>query len=196
MKQFLSIYIWFLIFMTSLAMLVSSARAKDKHDEDTLRNLDCSIHRIYCRITELQPNIDLNFAFHLSNLIFQEARKYNKDPMISVAIAMQESSLNNINRVEWVSDDKGNIIRGYSDIGIFQIHAMTAKEFNLDANRLMHDVQYQVQSHFKILKRKVSVCSQKRERLKVEPGTEWSCYHSYTPEIRKRYKKLVERYIR
>lgn len=195
MRHYLSFYIWFMIFLTSLAILVSTAEAKDKHDEDTLRNLDCSIHRVYCRITSLQPSIDLNFAFYLSNLVYQYAKKYNKDPMISIAIAMQESSLNNINRVEWVVNDKGETIRGYSDIGIFQIHAMTAKEFNLDANRLMHDIEYQVASHFEILKRKVAVCKQKREKLKVAVGNEWSCYHSYTPEIRKKYKKLVERYM-
>jgi hypothetical protein len=156
---------------------------------------DCVKHPIYCKIKSLNPKLSHEFAMTLSNLIYKGAKGAGTDPMVSVAIAMQESSLMNRHRRSRVVSPSGTVYDGFTDIGVFQIHVDTAIEMSLDIPKLINDIEYQVESHFKILKRKVKVCTKKREKLKVLYGLEWSCYHSYTESTREKYIKLVGRYL-
>jgi hypothetical protein len=132
-----------------------------------------------------------NYALKLSNIIHKYAKKYNQDPHISVAIAMQETSLVNKHRMETVvifKDQGYEIIKGYTDLCIFQIHINTAYNKGLNILKLNNDLEYCVEQHFKIMKKKRKVCK------KLEPYA-WTCYHSYTESHRLKYKKLVERYL-
>ena len=62
------------------------------------------------------------------------------------------------------------------------------KRCQIDFIRLMEDEEYEIDWHLRILKKKMLMCR--------ELGSEaWTCYHSKTPSVRKRYKKLVERYL-
>jgi len=162
--------------------------------------LDCSKHKIYCKIVELRPNIDKKWAMKFSNIIYVKAKAYKMDPLRSVAIAMQESSLRQINRKQAVlvpnevCDDMGEcetsyaIVSGYSDISIWMFHVRTLKSFSIDPSLAQSSLEYATEKHFEILKHKIKAC----KRLGKEA---WSCYHSATPRHRKKYLQLVNRFF-
>lgn len=156
----------------------------------------CANHPIYCRILEVRPTVNKKLAFRLSNYIHKYSKKYNTDPLVSVAIAMQESRIRNINRYQTIAlPGTSAVLTGVSDIGIFQIHVRTAQRFDISIDRLLTDVEYQVEQHTRILSHKTKVCSRPGNRLRVKPNYTWSCYHSYTPRLRRRYRDLVRRYL-
>lgn len=154
---------------------------------------------MFCKILKLKPTINKEFAANLSSYISKYAKEFGTDPSVSVAIAMQESSLNNVNRMGFVLKD-GRLVRGITDVGVFQIHIKTlanlnAEGYNIDLTRLENDVEYQTYLHASILKTKIKTCKAARVRLQVNKGTEWSCYHSFTLEKRKLYFRDVSRYL-
>ena len=164
--------------------------------------VNCDTHKIYCNIVEVNPKVDKTFAMTLSNNLYKYSKRYGTDPLISVAIAMQESSIRNVMRRDavYVKED-GSIHKGISDIGVFQIHVNTVENFrrdhgwDIDIDRLIVDVDYQVYWHIRLLKHKVNTCKKLRSKLKVKKGNEWSCYHSYTFSKRKKYLNDVSRHI-
>lgn len=156
--------------------------------------VECSKHPIYCKIVKLVPNIDKDFAMNISNVFHKYGKKYQLDPNISVAIAMQETGLKRKSRTGKVivySQDMQSfeIVEGYTDICMFQFHVDTIKAEDLDPIKLKLDFNYCAEQHFKLLKKKISLC---RER-KIKPY--WSCYHSVTPEFRELYTKQVNRFL-
>ena len=159
---------------------------------------DCKKHGMYCQILKWRPNIDKKWAMKFSDLLFRYGKKYDMDPWRSLAIAMQESSLRNIHRKHTIivfhtTCVKGkchktyHLVRGYSDLSIFQFHINTALAYDMDILRLDSDLDYAVSQHFKLLKLKEARC----EEL---GSVAWSCYHSVTPTKRHLYAKLVNRY--
>ena len=52
---------------------------------------DCSRHPIYCQIIRNRPDIDKDYAFELSNIIFKHTRARGVDSRLFTAILMQES---------------------------------------------------------------------------------------------------------
>lgn len=172
--------------------------------------VNCKRHPIYCHIKKVKPKMNNKKAMRLSNLMYKYARKYKiKNPILSVAIAMQETRLRNINRVQTVIVFEEVCIReidsrywkpylsckevpkfvvGYSDISIFQFHALTIRRYGLDAVKLKNNLEYAVDKHFMIMKDKLKLC-------KYLGNEAWTCYHSRTPKLRKRYKEDVERYL-
>lgn len=162
--------------------------------------VDCKVHKIYCKIVELQPAIDKTFAMELSNKISRKAKTYNIDPMVSLAILNQESSLRNINtfsvnkKVTKTCDTKGCtklVIEEYEvvDMTMAQINISTALHLNFDVNKLFNlDLDYALECHYKILNAKIKRCK--------NLGSEaWSCYHSVTPKHREKYVQLVSRFL-
>jgi len=160
------------------------------------KEVDCRKHKIYCKIKSLKPNMPYKKAMHLSNLMYKSARKYKiKNVILSVAIAMQETSLRNINRRQTVIvfEKKDGVetfkyVKGSSDIGLFQFHAETIRRYKLDAVKLKNDIAYSVDQHFMLMKKKLKQCKYLKEEA-------WTCYHSRTPVFRKRYKEDVERHL-
>lgn len=157
---------------------------------------ECDKHPIYCNIIKVKPTVNKTLAMELSNHIYKYSKEYDTNPIISVAIAMQESSLRNIDRKGKILNKQGRVVTGISDIGIFQIHIETAKNNSIDMIRLRTDLEYQVMWHVKILAQKIRVCKNKRAELGIEVGYEWSCYHSYTLKRRLRYKEDVSNWLR
>lgn len=154
---------------------------------------------MYCKILKVNPSVSKKLAAELSVYITRYAKKFKFDPALSVAIAMQESSLRNVNRMGHVLKD-GKIVLGISDVGVFQIHVDTIASFNsagevLDAKRLETDLEYQTYWHARILSEKISTCKKARAKLQVGKGNEWSCYHSFTQSKRKVYLKDVTRHL-
>jgi hypothetical protein len=160
---------------------------------------ECAQNPLYCDIIKLKPSVDRSFAMELSWHLAKYSRKFGTDPVISVAIAMQESSLSNQDRYGAVFNG-GKVTHGISDVGIFQLHVKTiddlkARGWNIDFERLRTDIKYQTYWHTRLLSRKIQVCRSKRAELKVTPGTEWSCYHSYTQSHRETYLRSVQAHL-
>ena len=157
--------------------------------------INCNIHKIYCAIKKLKPSIKHEVAKPLSDYLYIYSKKYNLDPMISVSIAMQESSFRNIvvtHRGVSIKDIDGPVQTIVTDIGIFQINAATAKHFKLHISSIKHDLEYAVAAHFKILSHKQKVC---KAKFNLPDNEAWGCYHSYTKKQRLKYIRLVNRYL-
>jgi len=171
---------------------------------------DCKLHPLYCKMLELQPKVNRKWAMRFSNLLLKYGKQYHMDPWRSLAIAMQETSLRNIHRAHTIiifgqtchsikiKQKKGyryqkkcrpsyHLVKGYSDLTIFQFHLHTILAHHLDPLKLHTDLAYAVKSHYELLKLKIKRC----ENLGKDA---WSCYHSKTPFRRERYVKLVNRY--
>ena len=155
---------------------------------------NCAKNPIFCHIKRLKPNIRHEKAIRLSNIFHKSARKYKvNNPIRSVAIAMQETSLNlKLSRKQNVivfNDDMTawEVIKGYSDICMFQFHVNTIVNEKLDPIRLKTDINYCTDQHFKLMKKKIKACKHLGDEA-------WTCYHSRTSRLRKRYKEDVERY--
>ncbi len=179
--------------ITYLLLFANIAMASPKCDNASFAR----VHKIFCRIKVLQPKIADREAMVLSNHLYRYSRKFKMNPFLSVAISMQEMSLRMRNRYTNVLLDDNRIVSGITDIGYFQISVGTARDYKLDIERLKTDVEYQVATHFKILKDKIKVCSKPkyRKRLGIKHGDEWTCYHSFNKKHRLSYKRLVERYL-
>ena len=158
------------------------------------REISCVKNPIYCQIKSLAPRLSSSTAMKLSNMFHHGARTYKiKDVARSVAIAMQETSFNvNLSRKQNVivfNDDitEWKVVRGYSDICMFQFHVNTIVHEKINPIKLKTDIGYCVAQHFKLMKKKLKLCKHLGDEA-------WTCYHSRTPKFRKRYKEDVERY--
>ena len=183
--------VFFALFLTFYFYIVS-AEPKPK------QRLICQTHPMYCKILEMQPKANKQWAMRFANALIRYGKDYQMDPWLSLAIAMQESSLREIHRKHTtiVFKDqckKGKchktyqIIHGYTDLSIFQFHIATVQAFNFDPIKLSNNLDYAVKSHYKLMQRKLKKCSYLGNEA-------WSCYHSRTKKYRKRYTKLVKRY--
>jgi tRNA(Phe) wybutosine-synthesizing methylase Tyw3 len=114
------------------------------------------------------------------------SRIYGTNPHVSVAIAMQESSLRHMDRTIYALVDS-EVKKVVTDIGLFQFHVKTVRNLNIDMQRLRDDFDYHVEQHVKLLKRKMKICEEK--------DNSWSCYHSFTERLRNDYTTLVLRYL-
>lgn len=133
---------------------------------------------IYNQIILNKPDVDKQIAKKLTIYVNKYARKYDADPYRAIAIAMQESGYRNISTLK----------RGSSfDVGMFQINIRTIKEYGFDKNKIMNDLEYSVESYFKVVSNKKKMC----KSLKKDA---WVCYHSKNKYLRQKYKNMVNRY--
>ena len=156
-------------------------------------------HPIYSQIIKNQPKIDKKYAMKLSNIIYKAAHKYKGDSVLAVAIATQETGIKNKHRrqnviqfFEKCDEEKcaedWKIIRGVSDVCMFQFHVNTIVNYDIDPIKLKNDINYCVDWHFKLMNIKKKLC-----RKMNKP---WACYHSKNKHLRNMYIKLVERYLK
>jgi len=162
-------------------------------------DVDCNKHKIYCKIKSLKSNMNNKKAMRLSNIIYKKARKYKGDAILAVAIGMQENSLRqrdrkqNVIQFYDVCDEKGHckenwrILRGVSDVCLFQFHVNTIVSYNINPVKLKNNLDYCVDWHFKLMAIK------KRQCRTIEKP--WACYHSKTPKVRNKYIEFVEEYL-
>lgn len=141
---------------------------------------------VLAEILKLNPRVNRSFAVVLSNYIAKYSHQFKTDPRLSVAIAMQETAFMNKNR-KGVIYVHGRMIHGITDVGVFQIHIATIENLGIDVERLKRDVEYQTYWHIKILAEKIKVCTAQRDKLKVDAGDEWACYHSFNKPQRDVY---------
>ena len=155
--------------------------------------IDCDKNPIYCNILDKKPDMVPSKAMELSNTIYKYSKKYKQNPHISVAIGMQETGLKQANREQNIivfdDSDKGwSVVKGYSDVCMFQFHVNTIVAHNLNPIKLKNDLDYCVEQHFKLMQQKRKICSHLGK-------DSWTCYHSVNKIPREFYKKLVERYF-
>ena len=108
--------------------------------------VDCNVHKIFCKIKEVQPRMSDQRAMELSDALYVNAKKYKGDAMLAVAIGMQETSLRETDRKERVilfgENDTWEIIEGSTDICMFQFHVNTIVEYKINPVKLKNDLNY------------------------------------------------------
>jgi len=130
------------------------------------------------QIIKNKPDIDKNLAKKLASSIERYAKIYKADPHRAAAIAMQESGYRNIATTKHGS---------HFDVGMFQINIRTIKEYGFNKKELIKNIDYAVESYFKVVTDKKKACKYLKEDA-------WSCYHSKTKHLRNKYKSLVNRF--
>jgi len=161
-----------------ITLLILSNACQIAYSKSNSTN-DCERHPVKCAIKTLQPSIGNGESYLLSNLIVKYSKKHNVDPYRIVAIAMQESSLKNVNKIS-----KEGII---TDVGLFQFHIGTIDMFKLDVRRLQDDVAYAVERACWLLSLKLKECSSLGKDA-------WACYHSSSTKHRLKYQELVNKH--
>jgi len=167
----------------------------------TAYSVDCKKHKVYCKVIELRPNIDKKWAMKFSNIIYKKAVKYQLDPIRSVCIGMQESSLRLIDREQNIlvfkkecneigmCTEEARMVKGISDVSVWMFHVDTIVAYNKDPILLRTDLEYATDFHFSLLKKKMNLCKNLGKDA-------WTCYHSKTEKHRLNYKNLVNRFCK
>jgi hypothetical protein len=125
------------------------------------------------KVMDLQPAADPRWACAFADRLDRYATRHDMDPYLSLAIAMQESSL------------QPDAIGPTGDLGVFQFHPATMRSHGIERAKLDRGGSYSVEQHLLLLKSKMAMC---RDRMG------WSCYHSVTPSLRRTYEARVLRY--
>lgn len=160
--------------------------------------VNCGEHPIFCHIKKNKASVSNEYAMNLSNTIYKYSTQYNGDSRLAVAIATQETGLRNIHRKQNIIQffEKCNndncaedwrVIKGVSDVCMFQFHVNTITYYNMDPIKLKNNIEYCVEWHFKLMNIKKKLC-----RKMKKP---WACYHSKNKQLRNIYIKFVERYL-
>lgn len=147
---------------------------------DSYGAADCNKHKVYCHIVRISPRTPN--AMELSNTISRLGKKFGVNPHLIVAIAMQESSLRNVNRVSGVIDASGCRLV-VTDYGMLQVNVNSIKHYKLHGDLLSWNREYQLYAGVLILADKIKTFGH------------WSAYHSMTPKHNQKYRQLVGRYL-
>ena len=164
-----------------LATLISAANLNSYgRDNFEASKVAVKVDKIYKQILINNPKIDKRLAKKLSFSLNRFATKYKLDPHRGAAIAMQESGYTNA-----ITYKNGK----FFDVGMFQFNVRLIKEKKIDKKRVLNDLDYAVETYFKIMSEKKNLCKSLKEDA-------WVCYHSRTKGFREKYKKLVNRYYK
>lgn len=129
-------------------------------------------------IRNASPNLNSKFSKHLAKSILKSSIKWKIDWRIMVGILQQESSFR--------TDPQQCLLKNKKciDYGIAQINFATwGKELSLNKNRLVRDVDYNIDTMGHIL----FLMKQSHEHEK----NYYSRYHSATPHFRRIYELAV-----
>ena len=133
---------------------------------------------IYHDIIKINSNINKEYAKELARIIRKKSNQYKIDKHLLVAIFAQESMFNQY---------AINCNKKCTDYGIGQIHHTNIKRLSLDPNKLLHDLDYSIETSTKILIYFKKVYKNKEMAW-------WTRYNANHPKLRKKYRKLVCRY--
>lgn len=115
--------------------------------------------------------------------------KFSPDPVLSVAIIMQESGFRDVHVMESGLDVTTHEYRSvYKDMGITQINAGTALDFRCDVDKLIqHDLVEAIKCHSRVLSAKLALC----RGLGNDIVSRGSCYNSTSDAPRRAYEKHI-----
>lgn len=132
-------------------------------------------------MTTLTPSLSKQDADMYSRSIVKYSKQYGVDWRVSVAIFKQESNFNH-KSINWKSHD----------YGIGQMNAKTIQNRDIDLGALMTDHDYAIEQTFQMLKE----LQDKYGKIDSKNDLRWfTRYHSFTPSIRKNYRKLLDKHL-
>lgn len=148
---------------------------------------------VYAKLEQYRPDMDRLTLSRIAQAFSKYAKKHGQDPVLSVAIGMQETGLRQVNRTKNVivfnpDGISWRVERGITDVCMFQFHVDTIVDQGMDPIKLKDNLDYCVEQHFRLMKIKRTLCSDLGD-------DSWTCYHSRNPKLRQVYKKLVARFI-
>lgn len=153
--------------------------------------INCNKHKIYCQIKNNKKSIDKVYAMKLSNIIYRISKKISIKSHILTGILMQENQYRNKDRRVW-AEVNGKPTLVPTDIGIAQLNIKTIHDYGFNPDRVRADLEYAITVSAVILKDKITKCE---KFYNLGFNKSWGCYHSFTPEYRDEYLKLVRRYL-
>lgn len=147
-------------------------------------------NRVFNKIIKLKPKMDRVVAQNLADQISKYSKEFKVDPILVVAIAMQESGLDPLNHRTVVGlNSQGEMSELVTDVGIMQVNLNSIKPYKLSGYMLMNFPDYALWAGIKILSHKLKDC-------KVKYGdTAFGCYNSSTEQYHTEYVTLVRRYL-
>jgi hypothetical protein len=135
------------------------------------------------------PSMDKQKAMQLSNKISSATKKAGLSTKVATAIARQESNYQMVDSCKQVLiEGTEQLVRGCTDLGMFQIHIGTAQQYGLDLLLLSIDLEYNLKAYITVMKDKIKQCQHLGD-------TAWTCYHSTTEKYRVQYYHLVSRWF-
>ena len=169
------------LFFLICFLIPSFASLKAEHQNlNVSKRSFCYKNPLMCQILKNNPKINLNYAYELSNIIYEKATKHNINPKKFAAILAQESMY----RLDAKNCKEGIC----NDFGIAQINKKTIETFGFDKQRLLKDLEYSVEAGVLVLADFKRMYGSKEEYW-------WTRYNTSNPEKRKVYKQLVKRFL-
>lgn len=106
---------------------------------DLIFAVTCQYTIEYQKIIEIKPAINREYACQLSSSIRKHSKAYKIPSQVMIGIAATESSFR-----------LGAVNSRSNDYGVFQVNKYNIKAYKLDKFRLLNDLDYSVESGFKI----------------------------------------------
>ena len=148
-----------------------------------------------CRsMLKLNPEMDPQKAYHLSNIFSQLSKKYKIDPKLILSIAFQESTfkLDAVRKVTGFVYDADSssykTMRVGSDFCMMQIHISNIKKMNLNVKKLLKNPRYCIENGVKIL-------AKYKRRYSKKSSEWWTHYNAKTKAKQKIYLSKVSRHL-
>lgn len=144
-------------------------------------------------IVNLNPYMDHDDAYELSNHFHQTALKYDVPAKVLVAIAYQESAFkqDTIRKISGFTYDE---VFGYQEVKIgadfcmMQINIKNIRNMDLSIEQLLKDPKYCIEAGAKVL-------SMYKELYSKKDSMWWAYYNAVQKDKRALYHKLVTRHL-
>lgn len=144
-------------------------------------------------IVKLNPYMDHDLAYELSNHFHQNAMKYNVPAKVLVAIAFQESAFkqDTVRKVRGYTFDE---VFGYKEVRIgadfcmMQINIKNIRKMELDVEQLLQDPKYCIEAGARVL-------SIYKKKYSDKDPMWWAYYNATSKYKREVYHTMVTRHL-
>lgn len=136
-------------------------------------------HLVYNKIRKLRPMLGRTQTRKIANSIEKWSRLTKVPKLLMTAIFMQESRF----KLNVKSCHKNGC-----DYGMSQIWEVTARHYDFDLKMLTTDLDYSIGAGFIVMQDIM-------ERWRKKEAYWWTRYNATTPWKRRRYRKLVQRFL-
>lgn len=144
-------------------------------------------------IIKLNPYMDHDEAYKLSNYFHKNALKYKVPSKVLVAIAFQESAFkqDTVRKVRGYTFDE---VFGYKEVKIgadfcmMQINIKNIRKMELDVEQLLNDPKYCIEAGARVL-------SEYREKYGEKDPMWWAYYNATSKYKREVYHTMVSRHL-
>jgi hypothetical protein len=140
-------------------------------------------------VHDLRPELGERRVARLAKVIDAAAARYDQDPMLLAAIVRTETYFDSGQKNCWPAPWRPEPGAITCDYGLAQVNEQWVKRWNLNAERLQHDDQYNLNVAARILAQIQKMFGAK------EPGNWFGRYHSGTPSKRRVYEARLLQYL-